>query len=233
MKFPDKLEKGRFIKRYKRFFADIELPNQEVLTTHCANTGSMLNLKQHGAESAFLYKNNPKAKLKASWELVKNNKTWVCINTTRANAVVAEALEQKLLPAFKSYTKIEREKKYGDSRIDFRLSNLKKTCWVEVKSVTLSKGKTALFPDAVTERGLKHLLELEKIYKDGDEAYIFFLIMRSDCQEFMPAYEIDPKYSVTLQKLIKNKKIKAIAYNVKCTLSSLKLNKKIPIRFKS
>ena len=231
MKYPQKLSIGRFLKRYKRFFADIELPNQQILTAHCANTGSMLNLKKSGSQVAFLYKDNPKAKLKASWELVKHNRSWVCINTARANSVVAEALSTGAIPEFSKFTQITREQKFGHSRLDFKLSDRSQNCWVEVKSVTLNQGKTALFPDAKTERGLKHLHELAKISATGDRAYIFYLIMRSDCELFKPAFDIDPEYSQTLKSLVAEKKIKALSYRARCSLTGISLDKKIPIKY--
>lgn len=206
MKFPDPLLKGRLIKRYKRFFADVELDSGETVTAHCANSGSMLSVKPDGAPVWISPAQNPNRKLKFTWEIVEINKAKVGINTGLPNGLVAEAIERGAIPELAGYSTLRREVKYGqNSRIDILLEeDGKPSCYVEVKNVTmrrdLSKTGPAEFPDAVTTRGAKHLVELSDMVKDGHRAVMFYLVQRGDCPSFRIAGDIDPEYEKGLVK---------------------------------
>ena len=199
MDFPE-LVKGKLIKRYKRFLADIELENGSIITAHCPNSGRMTQCQSKNWPVLLSYHNSPKRRLKYTWELVHNGTCWICINTHRANEIAYEALINGKIPDLNGYEKIERERKYGkSSRIDLLLSKQNECCYVEVKSVTLlNDDGYYCFPDAPTERGRKHLDELIEMKKQGHRAVMLFIIMRSDGKGFKPATHIDPEYATKL-----------------------------------
>ncbi len=209
---------GKLIRRYKRFLADIELDNGEVITAHCANTGSMQGLCKPGSAVLLSKSDNPKRKLAYSWEaiLVENTvedaakntigNTWVGINTALPNRVIKIALEQNLLPQLKGrYETVRSEVPYGQdrkSRIDFLLSKPgQPDIYLEVKNVTLAEAKTALFPDAVTTRGQKHLRELMALIPDC-QAMMLYFINRGDCDRFAPSDACDPEYAKLLYQAV-------------------------------
>ena len=167
MKFDPPLQTATLIKRYKRFMADVELSNGEVLTLHCPNTGSMKNCAEPGSQVWFSDSGNPKRKYPHTWELVSVEGNFVAgINTNRANALVKEALENNVVPALSGYDELRSEVKYGEenSRIDLLLERGDERCYVEVKNVTLGMGDgLGMFPDAVSARGTKHLRELKQM----------------------------------------------------------------------
>jgi len=198
MDFPTPLIRGRLIERYKRFLSDIELDTGEIITAHCANSGSMLGLKEPGSEVWVSRADNPKRKLKYTWELVNPGTSLVGINTALPNKIVAEAIANQEIPELVDYPILRREVKYGEnSRIDILLSaDDKADCYVEVKSVTLKRsGEAAEFPDSVTSRGTKHLNELVKMVEEGHRAVMFYLVQRNDCSTFNIAGDIDPAYA--------------------------------------
>ena len=220
MKFTKPLVEGRLIKRYKRFFADIQWEDQKV-TAHVPNTGSLKGCLMEGGACRFTINNDPKRKLKYTLEMVKVGRTWVGVNTTLSNSVVWEAFELKVIPHWKKFKWGRREVKINDSsRVDLVLwghgvnhdpdkkiepswfKNTKKGAFhfVEVKNVTMEEGRTAQFPDAVTIRGQKHLLELMHLAEIGHGAEIFFTIQRNDCDDFSPADSVDPEYGRLLRE---------------------------------
>jgi len=198
MKLPSPLLYGRLIKRYKRFLADIELENGTMVTAHCANPGSMMGLMDQGSGVWLSQNDNPKRKLKYSWELVEINGSLVGINTGFANRIVEEALRKGAITELAGYDILRREVAYGEnSRIDFLLQNQNRetSCYVEVKSVTLSRQPgIAEFPDSVTARGAKHLVELGNMARQGHKAVMLYLVQRSDTTCFRLAGDIDPAY---------------------------------------
>ncbi len=210
MDFPEALTKGRLIKRYKRFLADVEVDTPDgatEVTAHCANPGSMLGLAEPGSTVWLSPNRNPKAKLAWRWELVEAgpDNALVCINTSRANTVVGEALNQGLVPSLSSYESVRAEVKYGkSSRIDFLLEqDGLPPAYVELKSVTLRRPDgphptAAEFPDSVTARGTKHLQELMEMSRNGARAVMLFLVQRGDCDHVRAADDIDPTYAETL-----------------------------------
>ena len=182
MKFKEKLLQGTLIKRYKRFFVDIKYQN-ETITAHCPNTGSMMGLLNKGNNVWFSETNNPKRKLKYTLEIVNIDKKLIGINNHLTNKIVLEALNQKRIKNLVKFDNIKMEAKFSDkTRFDFLISNNKKKCFLEVKNVTLVRNnKIAEFPDAITSRGTKHLEELITAKKKGYDSYILYLIQRDDC----------------------------------------------------
>ncbi|RLD16576.1 DNA/RNA nuclease SfsA [candidate division KSB1 bacterium] len=205
MKFDQPLIKGFLIKRYKRFLADIELPSGEIVTAHCPNSGSMKTCDQPGWEVRLSPSDNPKRKLKYTWEMVHNGKCWIGINTIFANKIAAEGIRSGMIRELQGYERLQTERKYGqNSRVDLLLSNGEKKCFVEVKNVTLvEEDGFYRFPDAVTKRGLKHLQELTEMVRQGHRAVMLFLIQRSDGTLFKPADHIDPQYGRELRNAFK------------------------------
>ena len=198
MQFQSNLVSGRLVKRYKRFFADVELSNGQIVTAHCPNTGSMLGLAKHGVKVWLEPNEDPRKKLKYSWKLVDHeNGHFTGIDTSIANKIVYEALLQRKILEVLDYNIILREQKYGaNSRVDFLLSNGSKTCYLEVKSVTLCRQeKIAEFPDTVTARGAKHLKELSNIVDKDTRAMVLYLVQRSDCNYFKIANDLDSIYA--------------------------------------
>ena len=225
MKFTNTLIKGKLIKRYKRFFTDLKLNNQSV-TAHCPNTGSMMGLLEKGNDVWVSKNDDPSRKLKFTLEMIKVNKSLVGVNTHRANRIVEHALENKLIAEFKDVKSIKREFKYSeDTRFDFLCD--KKI--IEVKNVTLTrKNKIAEFPDAVTSRGLKHLIQLINSIKKGFKPYVLFLTQIQGIEYFRIAKDIDYEYYQNYLKA-KNAGVNFLAY--RCYLSSkeIKIEKKIKI----
>ncbi|SDD52353.1 DNA/RNA nuclease SfsA [Kordiimonas lacus] len=208
MIFENRLTEGRLIKRYKRFLADVELPDGSVVVAHCANSGSMLGCKEPGSRVYLSPNTNPKAKLDWRWEMVEVDGHLVGINTSHPNKLAEEAILGGVIPELSGYASLRREVKYGqNSRIDILLEEPEKTgaanqCFVEVKNVTLRVGNDAQFPDAVTARGTKHLRELMDMVAEGHRAVMLYLVQRGDCLSFAPATDIDPTYAATLKEAI-------------------------------
>lgn len=212
MKINKPLLTGYLIRRYKRFLADIRLENGNIITAHCPNSGSMKTCMEAGWKVIVSDSQNPKRKLRYTWEMVHNGKCWIGINTQLANKIVKEAIEKQWIDELSGYENILAEQKYGaNSRIDLLLEKSGAQCFVEVKNVTMLEDKIYLFPDAVTERGLKHLNELLEIRRKGKRAVMFFLIQRNDGTLFKPCVAIDPKYSEKLTKVHK-KGVEILAY---------------------
>ena len=197
MDFEDELIPGVLIKRYKRFFVDIELKNK-IITAHCPNPGSMLKLLDKGNPVWITRSKNEARKLKYTLQIIQVNKTKICVNTHITNKIVQESINNKLISELKSFDIIRPEKKFGkDTRFDFLLHNNRtnKKAFLEVKSVSLQrKAQHAEFPDSVTSRGKKHLENLMSAYQQGYESYLLFLIQIEKCKSFDIASDIDPDY---------------------------------------
>lgn len=224
MLFKQTLIPGKLVKRYKRFLADMELEDGTIVTAHCPNSGSMKTCATPGWEVRLSRADNPKRKLKYTWEMVHNDRCWIGINTHRANHLAREAIEKGWIPELAGYDKLEAEKKYGqNSRIDILLSSAEKKCYVEVKNVTLVEADGFYkFPDAVTSRGLKHLNELSDMVKQGHRAVMLFCIQRSDGTKFRPAMEIDAKYAATLKEVYRDG-VEVLAYRARITPETIEL----------
>ena len=199
MKFPTPLIEGVLVQRYKRFLADVRLASGEVVVAHCANPGSMLSVKDPGAKVWLSPAADPARKLRYTWELIAVGDGLVGINTGHPNRIVAEAITAGKIKELAGYPVLKREQKYGkNSRIDILLEGPgRPACYVEVKNVTLKRGPGDLaeFPDAVTERGAKHLREMTDIVKAGGRAVMVYLVQRTDCRRFSIAGDIDPGYA--------------------------------------
>ena len=227
MNFDNKLIPGLFIKRYKRFFVDVRVNNQ-ILTVHCPNTGSMHGLLDQGNKVWISKSNNPKRKLKYTLEIIEVKKTKVGINTHSTNKIVHDALQNNLIKGFNNNMDIKPETKFGaNTRFDFLVSSKKYQSFIEVKNVTLSRKRNlAEFPDAETSRGLKHIGELIKASKKKFKVYILFVIQRNDCNSFSIAKDIDPNYAYALSKAVKNN-LKILCYDCKFSPKGIKLNRQI------
>ena len=221
---------GILEKRYKRFMADVRLKDGSMVTAHCPNSGSMKACSEPGRTVYLSFADNPKRKLKYTWELIRMPNSLVGVNTLVPNRLVFHGIQAGRIPALSGYDRITREVKVGTgSRIDLMLQNKQgKRCYVEVKNCTLVEDNTARFPDAVTERGLKHLLELRKRVRKGDRCVMFYLIQRMDATAFSPADQIDPAYGKTLRRVVKDG-VDILAYDVKIDLKRIRLRNPIPI----
>lgn len=204
MQFSTPLVPGRLIRRYMRFLSDIELDSGEIVKAHCPNPGSMMGLKDEGTRVWLEGNDDPRKKLDWGWRLVELPETFVGIDTGAANRVVAEALARGI-DGLDKYDIIRPEVKYREkSRVDFLLSaDGRPDCYVEVKSVTLSRQKgLAEFPDSVTARGAKHLGDLAAMVAEGHRAVLLFLVQRSDCNRVTLADDIDPTYAAAFAAAI-------------------------------
>ncbi len=237
MRIPSPLHRGRLIKRYKRFLADIVLDNGDEITAHCANPGSMLAVAIEGARVWVSLSDNKKRKLPYSWELIELGKTLVPINTTNPNKIAFEAIEAGTIPELTGYETIRREVKYGEaSRIDLLLEGAKSNrkgrdapCYVEVKNVHLSREQgLAEFPDSVTTRGAKHLTELSRMAAEGARAVMLFVVQRSDCNRFRAAVDLDPTYAAALTAAI-GAGVETLCYDCEVTLSEVVLRKPLEL----
>ena len=203
MKFANTLIPGRLVKRYKRFFADVELETGEIVTAHCANTGAMTGIKAPGLPVWLSRSDNPKRTLKYTWELVEAEGTTIGALPNLANVLAEEAVNGGVIAELTGYDSLRREVKYGtNSRIDLLLEGGGKLpCWVEVKNVHWQRGPgIAEFPDGVTSRGAKHLVELAGQAGAGERAVQLFVVQRGDCDVLRPAADIDPVYAQTLRE---------------------------------
>ena len=229
MKFKERLLQGILIKRYKRFFVDIKYKNK-IITIHCPNTGSMMGLLKKGNKTWFSESNNPKRKLKYTLEIIKVEKSLVGINTLSTNKLVFEALNLKKIKKLSQFNNIKTEVKFSNStRFDFLISNSKEKCFLEVKNVTLLRNKRiAEFPDAITSRGTKHLMELINAKKKGFQSYMLYLIQRNDCKAFKIAEDIDINYKIAFDKAIKAG-VKILCYDCKINDEEIKLNNQIKL----
>jgi len=195
----------------------VELDNGEIATVHCPNSGSMKGCNLPGSPVYLSISDNPGRKYPHTWELVLADGCWAGINTQLPNRLVREAIENGVVRELQGYDNIRPEVSYGDnSRIDLLLSRAGERCYVEVKNVTLVEDGRALFPDAVTARGQKHLRELMSVVKGGDRGVIFFVIQRADGDAVSPADRIDPEYGRLLRLAIAEE-VEALAYRARVT----------------
>ena len=249
MYFDPPLIEARLLKRYKRFLADIILSDDNRKTTvYCPNTGSMKNCQPPNAKIWCSVSDNPKRKYPITWELIEtpaidvDHETGhygediiknhiIGINTHRANQLVAEAFEKNIIKELQEYRTVLQEIKYGkSSRIDFLLRNEgKPDCYVEVKSVTLSSDSgVGLFPDAVTQRGTRHLKELINMVAQGSRAALLFCVQHTGINCVKPAKSIDPVYAETLKEAVMHG-VEVLAYNAALSPTEIVLKNKLPV----
>jgi len=232
MLFKSPLVEARLIRRYKRFLADIEFHDGSLATASCPNTGSMMGLAEPGSRVWLTHAPSPLRKYDYTWELTENAKgVLIGINTSRPNALVAEAIEAGMIKELSGYSTIRRECKYGaeGSRIDLLLERSDASCYVEVKNVTAAvTDGIALFPDAVTERGCKHLRELMMMVSLNHRAVLVFCVQRGDVTEVRPADDIDPVYGKTLREAIAAG-VEVIAYRAEVGIAGIVIGNRIPV----
>ena len=227
MIFENELISGTLIKRYKRFFVDIKVKNK-VITAHCPNTGSMMGLLKKGNKVWLTKSNDIKRKLKYTLQIIEVNGSKVGVNTHLTNKIFYESLLNGNIINLKKTDILFREKQFNkNTRFDFFIKQKNKGIFIEVKNVTLSRFKNiAEFPDAVTERGLKHINELLAAKKKGFDVYLAFVIQREDCKKFKIAADIDPNYKKLLTIALKNN-LKVICYDCKFLSKGIIINNKI------
>jgi sugar fermentation stimulation protein A len=220
---------GTLVKRYKRFLADVLLEDGSEVTVHCPNSGSMKGCATPGSRVYLSRSANPGRKYPLGWELVEADGCWAGINTGLPNHLTREAIENGTVTELQGYTAIHPEVPYGEhSRIDLLLEGTVGRCFVEVKNVTLVENGRALFPDAVTTRGQKHLLELMRVVREGDRGVIFFTVQRGDGNSVSPADTIDPEYGRLLRLALANG-VEALAYRVLVTPEEIVLRERLPV----
>ena len=232
MKFTRPLIGGILIRRYQRFLADVQLTDGSVVTAHTPNTGSMQGCCTPGSRVWLSDSGNPGRKYPLPWELVEAaSHCLVGINTGLANVIVREAVEQGMIRQLQGYSMIRSEIPYGkeNSRIDLLLQNGEnEKCFVEIKNVTLVENGIALFPDAVSRRGTRHLRELAAMVQDGHRGVIFYCVQRMDAREVRPADRIDPVYGRTLREAIQQG-VEAIACQARVSTGEITITKSLPV----
>ena len=229
MEFTKSLIKGNLIKRYKRFFVDVKI-NKEIVTAHCPNTGSMKGLLDEGNEVYLLQNDNPKRKLKYGLEIIKAKNKLVGVNTHLANKIVNHGLTNNLINELKNNDSIKQEVFFNkETRFDFLLQKNKQKIFVEVKNVTLFRDKkTAEFPDAITSRGSKHLLELIDAIKKGYKAYLIYLVQIQNMEYFKIAKDIDIEYNKNYL-IAKKAGVNFLAYRCKINSKKILIDKKLKV----
>lgn len=196
--FDKSLVPGRLVRRYKRFLADVRLDDGTEVVAHCPNSGSLKSCLKKGARVYLTQNDDPNRRTRYTWQMIRIGRVWVGINTLIPNYLVARAAAERALPLFDQAAAVRREVPYGhNSRVDLVVDlDDDKKLYVEVKNVTLVEGDAALFPDAVTTRGTKHLRELIRVNRQPNrQAAMVYLIQRTDAGRFGPAAEIDPEYT--------------------------------------
>ena len=229
MQFKTNLIKGKLLKRYKRFLADVILEDETKVIAHCPNPGSMMGLAKVGTTVWLEPNDDPKKKLKYGWRLVEYKNQMICIDTSIANMVIKEALEKKAIPEL-SYQGFKPEVKYSDnSRIDFLLTSPSQQTYLEIKSVTLMREKgLAEFPDSITKRGSKHLADLSKMVTSGHKSVLLFLCMRNDVDRVRIAADLDSIYSNNIKAALKSG-VQLVCYDTHVTRFGVRLGKPVVV----
>lgn len=230
MRLPQPLFHGTLIRRYQRFLADVELDDGSRVTAHTPNTGSMMGCAVPGNRVALSLSANPGRKYPHSWELVQADGVWVGINTQLPNLLAREGIENGTIAELAGYSSIRAEVPYGQgSRIDLFLSGSQGYCYVEVKNVTLVEDGCALFPDAVTTRGQKHLRELMEVVRQGHRGVTLFVVQRADGESVAPADLIDPCYGKLLREAAQAG-VEILAYRAAVSHAEIRLERRLTVR---
>lgn len=226
--WPD-LIPGTLIRRYKRFLADVQLENGHEVTAHCPNSGTMKACSDPGRRVYLSSHDNPRRKLKYTWEIIHMPDSLVGVNTLIPNKLVKYAIERNLIRELSGYHEVIPEIGVGNgSRLDFLLQKKNGArCFVEVKNCTLVEEKTAYFPDAVTQRGRKHLVQLQRLIAEGNRCVMFYLVQRMDAETFKPADHIDPAYGREFRKAQRHG-VEMLVYDVAIDLNCIRLNRALP-----
>lgn len=230
MQFTPALKEAVLIRRYKRFLADVRCPDDSEMTIHCPNTGSMRSCSKPGSPVCYSTSDNPKRKYPHTLEMVRVNSTWVGVNTSRTNHIVAEAFKNGAISEFQHFDNLRQEVKTSEgTRLDLMLTNGSKKIYVEIKNCSLVENGCARFPDAVTARGTKHLNELMRLVERGHTTTIFYLVQRLDADRFEPAAAIDPLYARTLSEA-HTKGVRILVYQASVTPRSIEIVRPLPYR---
>ncbi len=220
-----KLIQGILLRRYKRFMVDVKLNNGHIVTAHCPNTGSMTGCCEPGRRVYLSRHNNPARKFAYTFELIEMPSSLVGVNTAVPNRLIREAILCGKIKTLSCYATVRSEIRYGkNSRIDLLLeTDNGECCFIEIKNCTLVENGIAYFPDAVTTRGLKHLVELTRQEQNGNRCVIFYLVQRTDARRFRPADHIDPDYGQGLRDAAANG-VEIMVYDVKLNTHHIELN---------
>lgn len=226
--YPNPLVEAVILRRYKRFLADVLLPDGREVVAHCPNPGRMTSCWAPGAPCRVSPQNAPKRKLKWTLEQVCMGGTWVMVNTAMPNRVVGAALREGAIAEVAGYDEVRAEVRLGASRVDFCLEGGQGTAWVEVKSVTLLHEGQGAFPDAVSARGRRHLQELAAALGPGVRAVMLFLVGRSDVDVVVPAEHVDPAYARAFREAVSGG-VEVLAYRCRVGSEGLELGERIPV----
>ncbi|OLN26607.1 Sugar/maltose fermentation stimulation protein [Desulfovibrio sp. DV] len=226
------LRLARFVRRYKRFFIDAE-DDGGIFTAHANNTGSMLGLLRPGAVIALSVSDNPKRRLPCTLEMVRlpdfRGDFWVGVNTLTPNRLFRLGAAAGAFAALAGYDAIRSEPPFGGGRLDFLLTGPGGRCFVECKNVTMVEDGAAMFPDAATERGCKHLVELTRLAREGvDKAALFFCVQRPDGGCFAPAAVVDPDYAALLAAAVAAG-VLVLPYRAEATEAGIILGERLPL----
>jgi sugar fermentation stimulation protein A len=234
MRLDAPLVRATLERRHRRFLVDVRLGDGRVVTAHCPNPGSMFGLLAPGTPALLSDRGTHSTRrLRYTWEAVRAGRTWVCVNTARANQLAGEAFRSGRIASLARYATVTSEVRVSRaSRIDFLLRGGGRDAFVEVKSVTLRVGTGALFPDAVTKRGRRHLEELARLARRGHRAILLFLVMRGDCRWVGPAEAIDPEYARALRR-VSRQGVEVLAYGARVTTRGLTLGPRLPARLEA
>ncbi len=231
MEFSEPLVRGRLVRRYKRFLADVALDGDRTVTAHCPNPGSMLGALEPGSEVWLSPASNPKRKLRYTWEMIRVGEHLVGVNTHNPNRLVEEAVAAGRVPELAGYARLRREIRYGrNSRIDILLEDAgKPDCYVEIKNVQLMRrAGLAEFPDAVSVRAAKHQGELAAMVASGARAVTFYLCQRQDCDGFRIADDIDPNYAKASADAL-GAGVEALCYGCILSPREIALDRRLPV----
>lgn len=236
MKFKKQLIHGRLVRRYKRFLADVILDDGTEVRAHCTNSGSMKSCLEENAEVWLSPADDPRRKTRFTWEMIRINGDWVGINTSNPNALAMEWVSSGRVPGLEGITGLRREVKWEDSRFDLygeyaendSGAEKERSCFIEVKNVSLKEGERALFPDAVTARGRKHLNTLIRVKKAGMRAVMLYVVQRMDVRIFSPARNIDPAYGKALDEAVR-KGVEVIVVQARVTPRSIEYHRVLPV----
>ena len=229
MRFDAPLTPGTLLKRYKRFLVDVRLDDGTTLTAHCPNTGAMLSCSAPGSRVCLSHSDNPSRKYPHTLEMVAEGGSWVGVNTARTNALVTEAILGGAIDELAGAEHVAREVTTSrGTRLDLRVDGSGGGTYVEVKNCSLAIDGCAMFPDAVTSRGTRHLEELMRLAGTGQRAAVFFLVMRMDATRFAPARAIDPTYGEALARACRSG-VLALAYQARVTPEGIEVVGRLPV----
>lgn len=229
MRFPTPLLPAVLLRRYKRFLADVQLADGRTVTVHCPNTGAMLTCCDSGSEVRLSTSANPKRKYPLTLEMVDSGGTWVGVNTARSNGLVAEAILGGAIGELRQVMRVEREVTTSKgTRLDLRVVAETGSIYVEVKTCSLAIAGRAMFPDAPTARGGKHLLELIRLVETGASAAVFFLVTRLDAHRFAPARHIDPAYGKIFDRA-QRAGVRILVYQAEVTPDAIEIVGSLPV----